>query len=757
MPTATAQNFPVRIVMLIVGVAAVIVVLSIVSAVAFEYRKEYPPRESNLASVLLVLSPNVFVQQEGGAERPVEGTVEIGSGSAVRTSGSGSAVLLYPNGTMTALEGDTSVVVDEIGENGNRSRLSLLGGTMWSRIEQLLDSEDYFQVRSRGIVTSVRGTSFEMSANDAGLSVTVLSDIVSIAREAGLSTSSVPFAEATVVAGERLSLTSDETGKVESALQQLTESVLAEKINKQAQLASRPAVGDIVLFLENLPLPDAGRGTSRTVHRIERFIESLAGAAERDPDAKTRRLLGQAAERLAEVRERGEVSVSVQELLYSYEDLIGRALAEASDSKNPETRSLVAQVTLAHLDVLKSILSEIPEEDRPFVKETIMVARADYISAIQELAKENPKESLAQGIRGQKHFLADAQESAANGNSIDAFEDLRIYDRQLQALNAIAKSQPDLMETYSEALTRSLRTIETIDSVARELPPGIGDTVDSVRDRSINSHLAGIADMMLVDAPRAAIAFDRAAKHYADDMNRIATSSPRALIEKKAEAYRVYETFGRDMAASAQGLRTGATTVTELVREATAKHRSVLETAVREVPPPASEEIRRVLKETEEKVLPNEKRPASPEEFVREREAERPVGDLPRPEAIPQMQLYPQRNQVPGEIGPSVFPESGEKSKATPQGDRPNPEIQKDEPGGSGGSRVPPTPVPIPTPTLNPAAPSQVPSSDSIEKKTKDNTSSVGSQNSSTAGEIKEQDDTSSADSLRSLAPDDRP
>lgn len=636
------RKFPTSIIAFTVLIAVAVFALSIVSAVALEFRKDYPPRNPNVASVLYVLSPNVFLTPGGSSvEQAVKGTVKLDSGSSVRTADSGSAVLVYPNGTITTLEGDTSVTVDELDSTGNRSRLSLLAGTMWSRVDRVLDTGDYYEVRSAGVVSSVRGTSFEMSADESGVSVTVLSDIVSVARDPQQATTTDKFTQAAVSAGERIRIGEDETGAVTSASEVIGEDEFVEKIKKQESVEQAVQASEILLELQNLPLPEAGVGPDSVFYPVERLTEALAAMAERNPDAKAQRLLGQAAERLSEARE-GEGS-SVGDSLDTYEDLVSMALLENSESKTAETRSVVANATLAHIDVLKNILSTIPEEARPFVTKTIAISEQGHIEAVEQLAKRDPEKGFKEGLRAQKRFLENAQKSAVKGDSIDTYEALRLYDRMTQTLNNVSEGSPELLERHSDSLTRSLRTIETLETVEDKLLPGMAVTVDEARERSINSQLSTIAEMVVADPNRAAAAYDKAAKEYAKDIEKDAKDvekkgekEPRESLDRKGQAYRVYENFGSEVSFVAKNLRTGTTTVAEQVDKATEQHTSILETVVKQVPPPAKAQVEQVLKEIEEekKERPKEDQPKTPAELVEQKKSERPVGDLPQPQSM---------------------------------------------------------------------------------------------------------------------------
>ena len=171
-------------------------------------------------------------------------------------------------------------------------------------------------------------------------------------------------------------------------------------------------------------------------------------------------------------------------------------------------------------------------------------------------------------------------------------------------------------------------------------------TVNDARERSINSQLATIADMVLVDAPRAALAFDKAAKEFAKDVEKDAKDvekkaekEPRKSLDKKGESYKAYENFGAEMAFVAKGLRSGTTTVSELVEKANEQHISILENVATQVTPPAKEQVRQVLEEIKTERPKEEDPPKTPQQFAEQKKSERPVGDLPQPQIIESAKL----------------------------------------------------------------------------------------------------------------------
>lgn len=110
---------------------------------------------------LAVLSDAVSVKSSGSQEFHVaSGQSEVRQGDEIKTDAQGRAKLLYPNGAITTIEAGTHIKIESLGRNGDQSRLTLLVGSLWSKVKNVLGAGDYYEIETENTVASVRGTIF---------------------------------------------------------------------------------------------------------------------------------------------------------------------------------------------------------------------------------------------------------------------------------------------------------------------------------------------------------------------------------------------------------------------------------------------------------------------------------------------------------------------------------------------------------------------------------------------------------------------
>ena len=111
--------------------------------------------------MLAVIDKSVFLKNSDDANfKEIEGSVIVYEGSEVKTSKTGRATLLYPNGTISALDADTHIKITTLSNAGSTSSIRLVSGGMWSKIKNVLGVGESYEVRTDNIVASVRGTIF---------------------------------------------------------------------------------------------------------------------------------------------------------------------------------------------------------------------------------------------------------------------------------------------------------------------------------------------------------------------------------------------------------------------------------------------------------------------------------------------------------------------------------------------------------------------------------------------------------------------
>src|SRR3989338_8161289 len=207
--------------------------------------------------------------------------------------------------------------------------------------------------------------------------------------------------------------------------------------------------------------------------------------------------------------------------------------------------------------------------------------------------------------------LAEA-EALAEGGDEQAEEAVRRYEAQIARAQARAlrTDDADIIERVADNMTRH---ISVLDEVLSRAPEQAQDSIVAVKERAIEKQIETLKDLTTREPERAVNVFSRAAEA------RLKAAEARTLrggdgetedIEKALGEYEKYADFGRDISTLGQGLRTGDTTVEELVRRAGEQHLRVLQDVQTRVPFEAQDGIRRALLNAE---AVREARPISPE------------------------------------------------------------------------------------------------------------------------------------------------
>ena len=143
-----------------IGILAVVVVIAGV-AVFRSHSGTSPVAQQNEEYRLAVIAGVVSLQHpDGAASTPVTDTALVVQGDRIVTSATGRARLTWPNGTITTLESNSDITLDNLSNQGNRSRITLNLGDIWSKVSRILGADEYYEVKTKETVAAVRGTLF---------------------------------------------------------------------------------------------------------------------------------------------------------------------------------------------------------------------------------------------------------------------------------------------------------------------------------------------------------------------------------------------------------------------------------------------------------------------------------------------------------------------------------------------------------------------------------------------------------------------
>jgi len=171
-----------------------------------------------------------YVRLDGGAatiargstDLPAQDWTELDQGDTVMVT-QGSIHLVYPDAGVSELANGTKLTIipdDGEGETGVFAQIRLQAGSIWTRFEKVFGPSERFSVESNGVVATVRGTAFGVTAENGGVDVQVADHevLVSTETEDDQTGSSVPQGNhiVAVVAGQGLRITAATLLKIDA-------------------------------------------------------------------------------------------------------------------------------------------------------------------------------------------------------------------------------------------------------------------------------------------------------------------------------------------------------------------------------------------------------------------------------------------------------------------------------------------------------------------------------------------------------------
>lgn len=102
---------------------------------------------------------------------------KIEVGTVIKTSETGRAQLVFPNGTVTRIDFSSEITLSQYDEFPFNTKIAITRGRIWSAINKLLGNER-FQTQSDSVIASVRGTSYGHDILDSGNKLKVAKGVV---------------------------------------------------------------------------------------------------------------------------------------------------------------------------------------------------------------------------------------------------------------------------------------------------------------------------------------------------------------------------------------------------------------------------------------------------------------------------------------------------------------------------------------------------------------------------------------------------
>lgn len=129
-------------------------------------------------AIIEVKSPGVFVMgsQDTDWKDAFDGE-SLHQGDSVKTNETGSAQVVFPDESTTALSQDSEITITAFESGTNKVKITLLAGKIWSRVTKVFGKET-FETESENLVASVRGTSYGHAITKDGRDIVVVSESV---------------------------------------------------------------------------------------------------------------------------------------------------------------------------------------------------------------------------------------------------------------------------------------------------------------------------------------------------------------------------------------------------------------------------------------------------------------------------------------------------------------------------------------------------------------------------------------------------
>ena len=166
----------------------VLLFLLIISGIWFWSLGKVPSAEASVIRVTEVFG-NVLLQSNNGSDfLPIQEGDVVTEGDVIKTEGNSGATISYFGVAESEIDEDSEMVIVQaelIDESDSPLiNLQLNAGRTWSRVMQILDINGEFSVETSDVVATVRGTSFDVSADSKeGTRLWVTDSVIEISNE----------------------------------------------------------------------------------------------------------------------------------------------------------------------------------------------------------------------------------------------------------------------------------------------------------------------------------------------------------------------------------------------------------------------------------------------------------------------------------------------------------------------------------------------------------------------------------------------
>ncbi|PSO45957.1 MAG: hypothetical protein BRC25_00220 [Parcubacteria group bacterium SW_6_46_9] len=582
----------------VLGVTFLVLVVLLVIAIRHQPETRSISFDPQSASVLSSLSPQVSVKQPSDRSfQAINDREPIEAGTEVSTGEGAQGVIFSGDGIITTITENSRVRVVNNDNKRNQTRLELLAGGLWARIDSALSGDESFRVQAGDTVTSVRGTEFAVDARDDGIAVTALRDEVSV--ETQITNGSSTKGSWSLVSGQKISLPTgisspDSISVSDASAAELRKMVRSHKKTKSSieRVSSNPQRA----VMDGVPVP--AQQTSSTQHasrsRFKRFGESLYETFfVNSPNQRAEYNLIKAQERLQHIAANKNDQKDVNQALRDYQSAILKANQAAKASSDTNTKQTVVKATRLFTDNLEQLQNQASKSTAGSIRQAKNITDASHRSAINTLSSTTPDGAFSEATRSMNGRLADTQSAVSANNQAHIRDNLQAYDRYVR--NNIKRAKKVGVESqtrFADQLRKNLTAVETSDQIAEDISPGIDRMITETKNRAIDTQTAAIA-RIATSSPQAAVdIYEKTSDYYVDQVSQSTDSDD---LQEQIDAVNKFSSLGSKVSSLSQPVSAGTSTVQDQVRSIAQRQERRLSDISRQVSEPVQRDIQQAI------------------------------------------------------------------------------------------------------------------------------------------------------------------
>lgn len=351
-----------------------------------------------------------------------------------------------------------------------------------------------------------------------------------------------------------------------------------------------------VASAQTTDLPSPGIMPGSPFFFLDRFFEGFGGIFTFGQAAKARRAVAIAEERLSEARTlaaRGDENA--QRAVELYEEKVAEAAERAQNAQNADALAHVIEATSKHFAVLEDVIARVPEQAKASVQRALESSKQGQVSALQALKGKDPSRAVDAGLVAIKAHAERVKANAGRGKPEDAEKAASDFQAVLAVVSDAPRGRATLAAKFSEELTGVVEDLDEAKDAAPNIPARVKEKINQVKGLAIDAQLTSLRELVREDPAKAVEIFANAAEGRLNAARQDAERRDGSATDESLEDYNKYAEFGSQISSMAEGIRTGETTVEDLVKRATSHHIQILEDVRQKLPPQAQQEFQRAL------------------------------------------------------------------------------------------------------------------------------------------------------------------